>query len=53
MPCQSMRTDSNTWPHWDLWLAERSGKLKPVPGTVGNRSYKAHAKAPGTYVPAH
>ena len=35
---------------WDAWLAERSGKLKAAPATLGNRRYKAHGKAPGTYV---
>jgi polyhydroxyalkanoate synthase len=38
------------WTDWDDWLAERSGVLKPAPRSLGNRSYKAQAKAPGTYV---
>jgi polyhydroxyalkanoate synthase subunit PhaC len=38
------------WPDWDAWLAERSGGLKPAPSRLGNRTYKAQAKAPGTYV---
>jgi polyhydroxyalkanoate synthase len=38
------------WSDWDAWLAERSGELKPAPKTLGNRTYKAQAKAPGTYV---
>jgi polyhydroxyalkanoate synthase len=41
------------WPDWDAWLAERSGDLKPAPKILGNRTYKAQAKAPGTYVLAH
>jgi len=40
------------WPDWDAWLAERSGDPKPAPKTLGNRAYKAQAKAPGTYVHA-
>jgi polyhydroxyalkanoate synthase len=38
------------WPDWDAWLAERSGALKPAPKALGNRTYKAEAKAPGSYV---
>ena len=38
------------WPDWDAWLGERSGELKPAPRSLGNRTYKAQAKAPGTYV---
>ena len=38
------------WSDWDAWLAERSGALKSAPKTLGNRKYKAHGKAPGTYV---
>jgi poly(3-hydroxyalkanoate) synthetase len=38
------------WPDWDAWLAERSGERKAAPKTLGNRTYKARAKAPGTYV---
>ena len=38
------------WPDWDAWLAARSGECKPAPKTLGNRTYKAQAKAPGTYV---
>jgi len=41
------------WPDWDAWLATRSGELKPAPKTLGNRTYKAQAKAPGTYVLAN
>jgi poly(3-hydroxyalkanoate) synthetase len=40
------------WPDYDQWLAERSGALKPAPKRLGNAKYKAHAKAPGTYVHA-
>jgi poly(3-hydroxyalkanoate) synthetase len=38
------------WSDWDAWLAERSGDRKPSPRTLGDRTYKAQAKAPGTYV---
>ena len=38
------------WSDWDAWLAGRSGSLKPAPKSLGNQTYKAQAKAPGTYV---
>jgi len=41
------------WSDWDDWLATRSGELKPAPKTLGNRTYKAQAKAPGSYVLAN
>jgi polyhydroxyalkanoate synthase subunit PhaC len=40
------------WPDYRDWLAERAGKLKPAPKTLGSRKYKATAKAPGSYVHA-
>jgi len=43
-------TPGSWWPDWDAWLAQRSGASKPAPKTLGNRTYKAQAKAPGTYV---
>ncbi|HYB29170.1 MAG TPA: alpha/beta fold hydrolase [Solirubrobacteraceae bacterium] len=41
------------WPDWDAWLAERSGELKPAPNKLGNATYRAHGKAPGSYVLAN
>ncbi|RJG13124.1 class II poly(R)-hydroxyalkanoic acid synthase [Pseudomonas cavernicola] len=38
------------WLHWQAWMAERSGKLKKAPGTLGNKAYPAAEAAPGTYV---
>jgi polyhydroxyalkanoate synthase subunit PhaC len=38
------------WPDWDEWLSERSGKLKRASKSLGNRTYKAQANAPGSYV---
>ncbi|MHC8297477.1 MULTISPECIES: class II poly(R)-hydroxyalkanoic acid synthase [Pseudomonas] len=42
-------TDS-WWLHWQAWQAERSGKLKKSPGSLGNKAYPAGEAAPGTYV---
>jgi pimeloyl-ACP methyl ester carboxylesterase len=39
------------WPGWDDWLEGRSGPLKPAPRALGNRRFRAQAKAPGSYVP--
>jgi len=38
------------WGDWDAWLAERSGELKSAPKKLGDATYKAHGKAPGSYV---
>jgi polyhydroxyalkanoate synthase subunit PhaC len=38
------------WGDWDAWLAERSGGMRPAPESLGNDSYKAAGRAPGTYV---
>jgi polyhydroxyalkanoate synthase len=40
------------WPDYSEWLAERSGELRAAPRTLGNSTYKAIAKAPGSYVHA-
>jgi len=42
-------TDS-WWLHWQAWQAERSGKLKKAPASLGNKAYSAGEAAPGTYV---
>jgi polyhydroxyalkanoate synthase len=42
-------TDS-WWMHWQGWQAERSGKLKKSPATLGNKAYPAGEASPGTYV---
>jgi polyhydroxyalkanoate synthase len=49
---QAATLPGSWWPDYDLWLAERSGQLKPAPKRLGNARYKAQAKAPGTYVHA-
>ena len=38
------------WPDWDVWLAARSGAMRRAPSSLGNRRFRAQAKAPGTYV---
>lgn len=41
------------WSDWDAWLAERSGELKSAPKKLGDATYNAHGKAPGSYVLAN
>jgi polyhydroxyalkanoate synthase len=38
------------WPNHVAWLSERSGERVSAPRKLGDRSFKAMAKAPGTYV---
>ena len=38
------------WLHWQQWLAERSGKLKKAPASLGSKSHAPGEAAPGTYV---
>ena len=38
------------WPDYDEWLSARSGELRPAPKRLGGPGYRAHGKAPGTYV---
>jgi polyhydroxyalkanoate synthase len=40
------------WTDYVEWLLIHSGPRKPAPKSLGNRRYKAQAKAPGTYVHA-
>jgi polyhydroxyalkanoate synthase subunit PhaC len=41
------------WPDYDDWLTQRAGDLKPAPKTLGSRTFKPTAKAPGSYVHAN
>ena len=50
---QAPQLPGSWWGDWDAWLAERSGALKPAPKRLGNQTYKAQGKAPGTYVLAN
>ena len=40
------------WPDYIDWLETRSGTRVPAPRTLGSKTHKAMAKAPGTYVMA-
>ena len=47
---QAPQLPGSWWADWDAWLGERSGAMKPAPKALGNATYKAQGKAPGTYV---
>jgi polyhydroxyalkanoate synthase subunit PhaC len=47
---QAPKLPGSWWPDWGAWLAERSGSMRPAPPTLGNRRFRAQAKAPGSYV---
>ncbi len=38
------------WDHWAGWLADRGGKQKVAPKTLGSKAYPAGIAAPGSYV---
>jgi polyhydroxyalkanoate synthase subunit PhaC len=38
------------WDHWRLWIAARSGEMRPAPESLGNDRHRPAAAAPGTYV---
>jgi poly[(R)-3-hydroxyalkanoate] polymerase subunit PhaC len=38
------------WPHWHVWLHERSGAMKDAPTLLGGADYPELCSAPGTYV---
>jgi polyhydroxyalkanoate synthase len=40
------------WPDYVAWLGERSGGLRAAPRKLGSPTFKATAKAPGTYIHA-
>jgi len=50
---QAPQLPGSWWGDWDAWLSERSGELKRAPKALGNATYKAHGKAPGSYVLAN
>jgi polyhydroxyalkanoate synthase subunit PhaC len=38
------------WPHWTVWLSERSGKKVKAPDACGSKKHPAMENAPGLYV---
>jgi polyhydroxyalkanoate synthase subunit PhaC len=50
---QAPQLPGSWWSDWDAWLGERSGELKSAPKALGNATYKATGKAPGSYVLAN
>jgi len=38
------------WPHWRVWIQQRSGAEVPAPKKSGSKLYPALCAAPGTYV---
>ena len=42
--------EGSWWLDWADWLRARSGKMKPAPKTLGNRTFKAGTPAPGEYI---
>ena len=38
------------WPHWTVWLEERSGKKVAAPSACGSKKHPAMENAPGLYV---
>jgi polyhydroxyalkanoate synthase subunit PhaC len=49
---RAVTVSGSWWPDYIEWLSTRSGALKGAPKGLGNRTHKAQAKAPGSYVHA-
>jgi polyhydroxyalkanoate synthase subunit PhaC len=49
---QAAARQGSWWSDYVGWLAERSGELRRAPRALGNRSHRATAAAPGSYVHA-
>ena len=44
------RNDGSWWPHWMVWMHQRSGAQVPAPKKLGSRKHPPGVAAPGEYV---
>jgi polyhydroxyalkanoate synthase len=46
----SVQHEGSWWPHWNDWLAKKSGAKSLAPSSLGSRSHPVLEAAPGSYV---
>lgn len=46
----AQRRDGSWWPHWSVWLAQRSGARCRAPERLGSAAFPPLCRAPGEYV---
>jgi polyhydroxyalkanoate synthase subunit PhaC len=47
---QPTRQEGSWWPHWRVWIQQKSGERVPAPKRAGSRKYRPLGPAPGEYV---